>query len=81
MGEGEMGTEIKQVLSEDEQLAIEILEKTGWKFFAEVSVEKATPEGKLWPEYTSGGEYAVGVLRFDAPKLSDRKVKTPGKKK
>jgi hypothetical protein len=72
-----METAFKKVLSEDEVLAIEILEKSGWQFMSEITVEKCTPVGERWPLYTSGGEFPMGVLR-DKEAL---KVKPPGSKK
>ena len=58
-----MDTKFTEMLSEDEQLAIDILEKAGWSFMSEITVEKATPTGECWPLYTSGGEFRVGVLK------------------
>jgi hypothetical protein len=77
-----MDTRFEKVLSEDEQLAIDILEKAGWNFMSEITVEKATPVGERWPLYTSGGEFKVGVLKqsilFPAVRPPQGKVK--GKK-
>ena len=61
-----MEPNLKQVLSEDEVLAIEILEKAGWQFMGEITIEKGTPTGERWPLYTSGGEFPMGVFK---PKL------------
>ena len=76
---GEMEPNLKQVLSEDEVLAIEILEKAGWQFMGEITIEKGTPTGERWPLYTSGGEFPMGVLKRNkldvAPKRSGRKKK------
>lgn len=76
-----MGTESRDILSEDEKLAIDILEKAGWIFVAEVSVEKATPMGERWPSYTLGREYAMGILLPEPPKAPPgRQAKKSGKK-
>ena len=84
MGEGEMETAFKKVLSEDEVLAIDILEKAGWQFMSAITVEKCTPVGERWPLYTSGGEFPMGVLKNNpldlAPKKSGAKLKGNKKK-
>jgi hypothetical protein len=76
-----MGTELRDILSEDEKLAIEVLEKAGWSFVAEVSVEKATPMGDRWPSYTLGREYVLGILLPEPPKVSPGRPKKKSRAK
>lgn len=70
-----MGTNAIDVLSEDEKIAIEILEKAGWLLFGDVAVEKATPKGEKWPSYTVGREYRIGLLRAEISSPSGRRPK------
>jgi hypothetical protein len=76
-----MGAKILDVLSEDERLAVEILVKAGWQFQSEVTVEKGTPEGERWPLFTSGGVFAMAVLKTDAGSSPGGQKKKGGKKK
>lgn len=70
-----MDSVFKKLLSDDEGLAVDILEKAGWQFMSEITVEKCTPVGERWPLYTSGGEFPMGVLRDKDP------IKPSGPKK
>ena len=79
-----MESKLEKVLSEDDEvLAIEILEKAGWQFMSDITVEKGTPTGERWPLYTSGGEFPMGVLKPKPLDVGPRRSgpKTKGRKK
>lgn len=62
--------DIKKVLSEPEQTAIEVLLKNGWKLMTEAFIESAIAAGFDYPTFTIGGRYPV-VLAIDD--ISNRK--------
>jgi len=74
-----MGEKGGVFLNDEELAAVEVLQENGWKFFSEVMVEKATPEGERWPSYVIGGQYPVGILRASGH-VDDGKL-PPDKKK
>jgi hypothetical protein len=51
------------LLDGEERAAVEILEEHGWIFLSGIEVDKAIPEGEKYPDYVSGGQYAMGALR------------------
>lgn len=58
----ELNETIAGALSEDEVLALEILEKKGWKIMQEVYVEKAIADGYRFPSYHVEKRYLAGVM-------------------
>ena len=61
--------ELKKILSDGEQTAIEILLKNGWKLLTEAHIETAITAEFRYPTHTIEGRYPVCVALSD---LADR---------
>jgi hypothetical protein len=61
--------ELKKILSDGEQTALEILLKNGWKLLTEAKIDTAITAGFRYPTHTIAGRYPVCVALSD---LADR---------
>lgn len=70
--------DIKELLTESEQAAVEVLINAGWVEFADAYIDQAIADGFRHPTYSISGRYQFCLT---ANHLQSRKQAAPGKKK
>jgi hypothetical protein len=60
--------EIKNLLTESEQAAVEVLLRAGWIPFADAMIEQAKAEGYRYSTYNIGGRYQFCLTANDLQK-------------
>jgi hypothetical protein len=56
---------IKELLTESEQAAVEVLIRAGWIPFADAVIEQGMTEGYKYPTYSIGGRYQFCLTAND----------------